>query len=102
MSDQANIEEKLSQLVSRAASDGTLRNRLLNDTTNLLTENGIEIPAGTVAHAALDNDSINFRFEPGTSADGTEELTENALASAVGGLTFLFKLVSVKTVSWSS
>jgi hypothetical protein len=101
MSDQVNTEEKLSQIVSRAASDETLKNRLLNDTTNLLAEHGVEIPAGTVAHAALDNNSITLRFEPQTSADGTEELTESALASAVGGLVFTFKLVAVKTVSWS-
>jgi len=102
MSDQANTEEKLSQIVSRAASDETLKNRLLNDTTNLLAEHGVEIPAGTVAHAALDNNSITLRFDPQTSADGTEELTESALASAVGGLVFTFKLVAVKTISWSA
>lgn len=102
MSDQANIEQKLSQLVNRAASDEALKTRLLNDTTNLLAENGIEIPAGSVANAKLDNNSITLRFEPQTSADGTEELTESALANAVGGLVFTFKLVAVKTVSWSA
>jgi hypothetical protein len=106
MSDQANTEAQLSQLVSRAASDEALKNRLLNDTTNLLVENGVEIPAGTVAHAALENDAITFRFEPPTSADSAEELNESALANAVGGagmfLVFTFKLVAVKTVSWSS
>jgi hypothetical protein len=106
MSDQANTEAQLSQLVNRAASDETLKNRLLNDTTNLLVETGVEIPAGTMAHASLDNDEITLRFEPPTSADGTEELNETALANAVGGaktfLVFTFKLVAVKTVSWSS
>ncbi len=104
MSDHANTEAKLSKLVSQAASDETLKTRLLHDTTNVLMENGIEIPAGTEPQATLDNDSITFRFAP---QNGTSQLSESDLSQAVGGakgqmyLVFTFKLVAVKTVSWS-
>ena len=52
--------QKLSQLVNRASADEKLRDRLLNRSTPLLRENGIEIPAGVEAHVVTDKDSGLF------------------------------------------
>jgi hypothetical protein len=100
MSERADIEEKLSRLASRAASDESLKDRLLHDTTRVLVENKVEIPAGTEPQATLDNDAITFQFAP---LNGSSELTDQALSQAVGGakdtkgtiyLVFKFKLAS--------
>ena len=95
-------EKKLSQLVKRAWSDEKLKERLLNDPTAVLRENGIEIPAGLEARVVEDKDSVSFQFQPEKPTGDVTKLTASDLSSVVGGtaakpfLTFTFKLVAVK------
>jgi hypothetical protein len=84
MSDE-ETQKKLSQLVKRAWGDEKLKERLLNDPTPLLRENGIELPAGVEARVVADKDSVSFQFQPDKPAGDGAELTENALTSVVGG-----------------
>jgi hypothetical protein len=100
-------EEKLSQLASRASTDQNFKQKLVNDPAPLLRENGIEIPEGAEPRVLADKESISFEFVPQQSSGA--ELTESALSAVTGGdatgatfLKFEFKLVAVKTVSWSS
>jgi hypothetical protein len=102
------MEKKLSQLVNRASTDQNFKEKLVNDPAPLLRENGIEIPAGTEPRVVADKESISFEFVPQQFPSGAE-LTESDLSAVRGGgatgVTFLkfdFKLVAVKTVSWSS
>lgn len=95
--------QKLSQLAERAWSDEKLRNELLADPMPLLQQEGIDIPKGFDIAVLADKDSISFNYVPQKAADGAE-LPDAALESMVGGamyLTFTFKLVAVKTVSWA-
>lgn len=92
--------QKLSQLAERAWSDENLRNELLADPMPLLQKEGIEIPKGFDVAVLADKDSISFNYVPQRTADGAE-LPAEALENVVGGLTFVFKLVAVKTVSWA-
>lgn len=92
--------QKLSQLAERAWANETLRNELLSDPAPVLQRDGIEIPKGFDVQVRSDKDSVSFNFVPQTAASG--ELPESALENVTGGLTFIFKLVAVKTVSWSS
>ena len=78
--------EKLSQLVNRASVDEKLRNRLLNDPTPLLRENGIEIPAGLEARVVADKASVTVELPQKPGGEGAE-LTEAALSNVAGGLT---------------
>jgi len=44
----------------------------------------------------------NEKKSPRTASSGTlKTLSENDLGAVVGGLQFTFKLVAVKTISWS-
>jgi hypothetical protein len=95
------IRQKLSQLVKRACSDGQLKQRLLNDPGSVLREDGVEIPAGTKPRVVVNRDSVSFEFLPQTTGDDVE-LTEKAMSTVVGGLTFTFKQVFVTNVSWSA
>ena len=95
-------------MASRASTDQNFKQKLVNDPAPLLRENGIEIPEGTEPRVVADKESISFQFVPQQSPNGTE-LTESALSAVTGGdstgvifLRFDFKLVAVKTVSWSS
>ena len=96
--------KKLSELAERAWTDETLMNELLSDPAPVLQKNGIEIPEGQDVKVVADKESVSFNFVPQNSETG-EELSDSALAAVAGGTTFLtftFKLVAVKTVSWSS
>ena len=92
--------QKLSQLAERAWSDEKLRNELLADPMPLLLQEGIEVPKGFDVAVLADKDSISFNYVPQKTAGGAE-LPEETLENVVGGLTFVFKLVAVKTVSWA-
>jgi hypothetical protein len=92
--------QKLSQLAERAWTNETLRNELLSDPTPVLQKDGIEIPKGFDVQVRSDKDSVSFNFVPQTTPNG--ELPDSALENVTGGLTFIFKLIAVKTVSWSS
>jgi hypothetical protein len=84
MSNEEN-QKKLSQLVKRAWADEKLKERLLNDPTPLLRENGIEIPAGVEARVVADIDSVSFLIQPQKSTGDVTELTASDLSSVVGG-----------------
>jgi hypothetical protein len=94
-------EEKISELVKRAAGDKKLQKGLLDDPSEFLRSNGIAIPQGLEATIATDKESLTLRLQPQRPAGDNAELTEGALNNVVGGLTFMFKLVAVKTISWS-
>lgn len=94
-------EERLGQLVRQAWADKTLQATLLKDPTSYIRQNGIKVPDGLEAHLSVERDTISLRFEPQRPADGQSELPESTLNNVVGGyLTFTFKLVAVKTITW--
>jgi hypothetical protein len=94
-------QDKISELVKRAAADKKLQKSLLDDPSEFLRNNGIAIPQGLEATVATDKDSLTLRLQPQRPAGDNAELTDSALNNVVGGyLTFMFKLVAVKTISW--
>jgi hypothetical protein len=83
--ESAERDQMLSQLVKRACSDDTLKQRMLDDPESVLRENGVEIPEGTNPRVVFEKDSVTFEFVPQKASEGIE-LTEDAMGAVVGGL----------------
>jgi hypothetical protein len=75
-------QRKWTQLVKRAWTDATLKQRLLDDPAPLLREHGIAIPAGAAVRVVQDKDTVACMVEP---ADDQAELTTSDLSGVVGG-----------------
>lgn len=107
-------EEKLSELVKRAAGDKKLQKSLVDDPAQFLRSRGVAIPEGIKVTAVADKDSLSLRLQSQRGGGDDAELTDSALDAVVGGkgtsgkgtsdaghiyLQFNFKLVAVKTIS---
>ena len=78
-------QRKWTQLVKRAWTDETLKQRLLSDPAPLPREHGIAIPAGTNVRVVQDKDTVACIVESVEPADDRAELTTSDLNGVVGG-----------------
>jgi len=80
----ANDREKWTRLEEKAARDDRLRQRLLDDLTTVLRENGLQVPPGYTVHVTEDANKVlrlKLEVEPNISA----ELSDDELDQVAGG-----------------
>jgi hypothetical protein len=93
-------EQRLAELMKSAWANEGSRQELLRDPTDFIRRSGIEIPEEFEVKVSAEKDSVSLRIIPNASGEG--ELTDSSLSKVTGGyLVFNFKLVAVKTISWS-
>jgi hypothetical protein len=91
-----DIEQKLAQLAQRVWKERKVPERLLNNPSLFLLENGIELPAGLKLRVIADRDSISFQIRPQNVAGGHNEqppLTSHQATIELILLRYEFKLV---------
>ncbi len=85
---QAEGQRQWSKLAERACKDAELKQRLLNDPTPLLREEGIEVPTAAEVRVTEEHGSLNCVIESGKAARAAAagELAETDLANVAGGV----------------
>src|SRR5262245_11355114 len=79
----ADLQQQWSQIVAQAWADEAFKRRLLADPAAVLQEHGIAVLPGVRARVVEDTDRVIHLTLP---AKPSEELTDQQLQQAVGGL----------------
>jgi hypothetical protein len=95
--DFANFQQKWGELIAKSWDDSKLHDRLLNDATAVLRENGVAVPPGVQVKVVQDTNTVVHLVMPPKPND--EEIAEEELAAVAGGKIQTACLYSTKRVA---